>query len=62
MPGAGFFYECDISKLEDIIPILNRKLQTISYYGLNIQEWRHFITNNNIKGIDRIPNWKSFRF
>ena len=63
MPGAGFFYECDISKLEDIIPILNRKLQTISYYGLNIQEWRHFITNNNIKGIDRIvPIGKALDF
>tara|TARA_B100000886_G_scaffold339948_1_gene307090 strand:- start:6696 stop:7907 length:1212 start_codon:yes stop_codon:yes gene_type:complete len=63
MPGAGFFYECEISKLEEIIPILNRKLQTISYYGFNSQEWRDFITNNNIKGIDRIvPIGKALDF
>ncbi len=54
MPGAGFFYECDISKLEDLLPFLNRKVQTISYFGIEYSKWMDFIIKNKPRGIDRV--------
>ena len=31
----GFFYEFDINKLENISYIINKKLQTITYFGFS---------------------------
>ena len=54
MPGAGFFYECKISSLDEILPLLNRKIQTISYFGISNLEWKDFLQKNKPKGIDRV--------
>ena len=34
-PGGGLFYEGFIERLNDLLPLLNRKIQTISYFGID---------------------------
>ena len=63
MPGSGFFYESYISSLSEITPILNRKIQTVTYFGINKNCWEEVIQKNNPKGIDRIvPIGKALDF
>ncbi len=52
--AGGYFLEYNIESLNDIVPIVNTKFQTLSYYGFEKQELRSFITTNALMGIDRI--------
>lgn len=51
---CGYFYECYLRSLNDIAPLVNRKFQTLAYYGFEGQELEHFVKKNRLKGIDRI--------
>lgn len=51
---GGYFVEYTTNDPEDIVPIINRKYQTLSYYGFKGQTLREFIINNRLCGIDRI--------
>ncbi len=51
LSSGGFFIELKIKSLEEIIPICNKKLQTITYYGISKDEF----FNTSIPGrADRI--------
>ncbi len=52
--GAGLFFESAIPTLEDIRPLLNRSIQTLSYAGYTQDEFRALIQAEPIAGIDRI--------
>jgi len=61
--NSGFFFEHDINKLDDILPICGERLQTLTYYGLTTKEIISFITTQRPKGIDRaVPMGKSMDF
>lgn len=51
---SGYFFEMDILKLEDMLPILGEKCQTLVYYGLQGDELQQFIIDNKPEGVDRI--------
>lgn len=51
---GGFFSECTINSLDDIVPIITRKYQTLAYYGFTKNELESFVKNNRLSGIDRI--------
>lgn len=55
-PGSGFFYETYIESIHEIFPIISRKLQTISVYGISHDELYNFIKSNNLTGVDRITS------
>jgi hypothetical protein len=52
--GSGYFNEVSITNLDEIIPAVNRKFQTIGYFGFNKSEITNWITINKPIGIDRI--------
>ena len=52
--NSGFFIECNIKSLEDILPLCGDKCQTVASYGLNQSEWQKFLMTHRPRGIDRI--------
>ncbi len=53
--NSGYFFECNIYNLQDIVPIMKKDCQTITYIGDNIEDaLRKIIYENGVKGIDRI--------
>ena len=52
--SCGYFYECEAKILDDIVPLINRKFQTLSYYGIDSSAMMRFIEKNRPSGIDRI--------
>ena len=50
----GFFFECEIRNLEEIINFSNRNLQTLTYFGFSKKELNNFFNKKNMHGIDRI--------
>jgi len=52
--NCGYFFEYDAKKLEDIVPLLKKECQTISYIGDIESELRKIIENNSVRGVDRI--------
>ena len=61
--GAGLFFESAIAELDELLPLLSRKIQTITYTGISRERWREFLTKNNVPGIDRVvPIGKALDF
>lgn len=52
--NSGFFYEYDVTDLNEILPICNWKLQTLSCIGFDISKLRDFILQNAPEGVDRV--------
>jgi hypothetical protein len=50
----GYFYEYNIQSLNEIIPCLNPKYQTLTYFGIQKNEIKDFINGNNPRGVDRV--------
>jgi len=50
----GFFYECNIDNLNNIDYVVNRSLQTMTYFGFSKKFLHAFFKKNNFYGIDRI--------
>jgi hypothetical protein len=61
--GTGLFYEIEIDSLENILPYITKKHQTIAQYGFSKDELTEVIYQNMPVGIDRIvPVGKSLDF
>ena len=61
--NSGFFFECEINSLKDILPVCGERLQTLTYYGLAKDEIASFLSLYKPKGIDRaVPIGKSMDF
>lgn len=52
--GGGFFYECFISSIDDLIPLVQQNDQTMTYAGFVKDKLKDFALKVNGKGIDRI--------
>lgn len=60
---GGYFNEYDATTLDELTPIITRKFQTLSYYGLGQLQIKEFIKNNRLVGIDRcVPIGKTLDF
>lgn len=60
---SGFFYECDITNIEDILPLCLWELQTISYIGIDGGDISRMILDNAPQGVDRIvPTGRTMDF
>jgi hypothetical protein len=51
---GGYFYEYDLQNLEELIPFINTKYQTITYFGLDSKNVKEIILKYRLRGIDRI--------
>ncbi len=51
---GGYFYEYSLNNINEIIPVVSDKVQTLTVYGLELDKLRTFVIANNLTGIDRI--------
>ena len=68
--GGGFFFECFLGNLDELIPLVSRKDQTLTYFGFTYEELSNFVLEVNGAGIDRIvpigqalnfsPSWDGY--
>ena len=52
--SCGYFSEYDASSLNEIVPIIKYKYQTMAFYGVAKTVLTDFVLNNHLIGIDRI--------
>jgi hypothetical protein len=52
--NCGFFFEYELKNLNEILPVISRQYQTMSYAGLNKEELNRLILDGHALGIDRI--------
>ena len=50
----GFFYEFETNQLNKISKFINKKYQTLTYFGFKKNILSDFVSKNKLKGIDRI--------
>ena len=50
----GYFYEYELRDLSELSKIINKKFQTLTYYGFSKNELINFLKSNNFQGIDRV--------
>ena len=50
----GFFYQYDIKEIIEIKKYINKKFQTLTYFGISKKDLDEFIFSNQVQGIDRI--------
>ena len=52
--GGGFFFECFLGKLDDLLFVVQQKDQTVTHFGFEKENLQKFILSVGGKGIDRI--------
>ncbi|MCI8466547.1 MAG: long-chain-fatty-acyl-CoA reductase [Lachnospiraceae bacterium] len=52
--GMGYFFEYTANELEEIVPLLRKPCQTVSYYGVNPEHIKNIIQKYGVRGVDRI--------
>mgnify|MGYP003584338726 CR=1 FL=1 len=52
--SCGFFFERHAASLHEIVPLVTRRYQTLSYLGLDHKHLRDFVLDNGLTGIDRV--------
>lgn len=52
--NSGYFYECEIADIREILPICTWELQTLSYIGFDSDELCKTILDNAPYGVDRV--------
>ena len=52
--GGGYFFEYKAAKLNEIIPVLNKRCQTISVLGVNKDDVKNMVIECGVRGADRI--------
>ena len=50
----GTFFQKNINQIADLKKFISKKCQTLSYFGFTKDQFRNFLLNNNLLGIDRI--------
>lgn len=50
----GYFYQYDLKKIDELTKIINRKYQSLTYFGFSLKFFKNFILKNNLDGLDRI--------
>jgi len=61
--NSGFFFEYDADELNEIIPILSERCQTLTYFGLSQIELKQFLDEYKPNGVDRaVPMGRSMDF
>lgn len=51
---GGYFYEYDLSSLNEMCGIVDEKYQTLTYFGVDPEEIKKLVIENRLRGIDRI--------
>lgn len=61
--SSGYFNEFVIQSLDELIPIINRRYQTLSYFGISSEEFKSWLIKSKPIGIDRfVPIGRTMDF
>lgn len=61
--GGGLFFSARVDCLTDLVPVLERKDQTLTYFGFELNELREFAVSLAGKAIDRmVPIGQALQF
>lgn len=52
--SGGYFFEYETNDLKDLVPILKKQCQTISYLGVDPNAIQALVLQNGVRGVDRI--------
>ncbi len=52
--GGGYFFEYNAKDITDIIPVLDKRCQTISVLGIDKREVMKLVVGSGVRGVDRI--------
>lgn len=52
--GGGLFHESRLATLEALLPLLGRRIQTVSHHGFSRAELQDFVRSAGPRGIDRL--------
>lgn len=52
--NCGYFFECSVGSLREIVQLMKKDCQTIAYAGQIEEKLRRIIADNGVKGVDRI--------
>jgi hypothetical protein len=59
----GTFFESDLADLDELIPMLDHGIQTVTYFGIEPEKIVEFVIRNKVKGVDRVvPVGKALDF
>jgi hypothetical protein len=62
-PGGGLFFEAYVARLDDIAAVLQRKDQTLTWFGFPPDELRCFVRNFAARAVDRlVPIGQALQF
>jgi hypothetical protein len=53
-PGGNLFFECRVDRLDEIVPTLTRRDQTLTWFGFSPEELRNLAVKLNGRALDRI--------
>jgi hypothetical protein len=51
---GGYFYEFNLNSLEELVPFITEKYQTVTYFGISPETIKEMILKYRLRGIDRI--------
>jgi len=51
---CGYFYEYELENYEELLPVVTEKFQTVTYFGIDAEEFQDFVIEHHVRGIDRI--------
>ena len=51
---GGYFYEYSLKNLEELLPVVTDRYQTLCYFGVEPEKLRRFVIDGCMRGIDRI--------
>lgn len=52
--SGGYFFEYDTDDLSDLVPLLKKTCQTVSYLGVEPEEICKMVVSHGVRGVDRI--------
>lgn len=62
-PGAGLLFHAAVAGLDDLTPVLDRRFQTVTYFGIEPAVIRDWLRRVNGRGVDRaVPVGQALQF
>lgn len=52
--GGGYFFEYEAEDIKEVVPVLTKPCQTISYLGIDQEKIYEMVAKNGVRGVDRI--------
>lgn len=53
--NCGYFFEYEANDLKDIVPLLKKECQTVTFFGKTLEEDIHTVVEDyGVRGVDRI--------